>query len=133
MPPRAAGFSPAARARATVELWDTIEFDESAAHQPGGRGLGALCGAAASGLGRGARPRHDAEDDNREWVLRMQRQFRQYFPGPSEPHREFYFTRAFYSSGRNDLFRGFPSWSVDYPKADLQFLMGLKRLVNHLD
>ena len=35
--------------------------------------------------------------------------------------------------GRNDLFRGFPSWSVDCPKADIQFMMGLKRLVTHLD
>jgi hypothetical protein len=61
------------------------------------------------------------------------RQLRALWPGPVESHREFYFTRAYYSSGRNDLFRGFPSWSVDFPKADLQFLMGLKRLVDHLD
>jgi hypothetical protein len=77
--------------------------------------------------------RNVAADDAPEIALRMQRELRQYWPGPIEPHREFYFTRAFYSSGRNDLFRGFPSWSVDFPKADLQFLMGLKRLVNHLD
>jgi hypothetical protein len=74
----------------------------------------------------------DTTDDAREWAIAAQHQLREYW-GPVEPNREFYFTRAFYSSGRNDLFRGFPSWSVDYPKADIQFLMGLKRLVNHLD
>jgi hypothetical protein len=41
-------------------------------------------------------------------------------------HREFYFTRAIYS----DLRARFPSWSVDFPKADRQFLIGLKRLTN---
>ena len=75
----------------------------------------------------------DAEDDAHEWVMRAQRELRAYYPYPVEAHREFYFTRAFYSSGRNDLYRGFPSWSVDFPKADVQFVMGLKRLVNHLD
>lgn len=40
--------------------------------------------------------------------------------------REFYFTRAVYS----DLRTRFPSWSVDYPKADRQFLIGLQRLTN---
>jgi len=39
--------------------------------------------------------------------------------------RAFYFTRAMYTSyGR----RGRGSWSVDFPKADRQFLMGLARL-----
>jgi hypothetical protein len=76
----------------------------------------------------------DARDDRREWAAILQRQLRAYSNGgPVEPNREFYFTRAFYSSGRNDLYRGFPSWSVDWPKADVQFMMGLKRLVNHLD
>jgi hypothetical protein len=43
---------------------------------------------------------------------------------------EFYFTRAAYSG---PMMRGFASWSVDYPKADIQFLIGLKRLVPRLD
>jgi hypothetical protein len=38
------------------------------------------------------------------------------------PGREFYFTRAAYSGF------GFSSWQVDYPKADVQFLIGLRRL-----
>ena len=76
----------------------------------------------------------DARGDDREWAAILQRQLRAYSNGgPIEPGREFYFTRAFYSSGRNDLYRGFPSWSVDWPKADVQFMIGLKRLVSHLD
>lgn len=75
----------------------------------------------------------EARNDDREWVSSLQRQLRAYSDGVIDPHREFYFTRAFYSSGRNDIYRGFPSWSVDWPKADIQFMMGLKRLVNHLD
>ena len=43
------------------------------------------------------------------------------------PGKEFYFTRGAYSGfGR----RGFESWAVDYPKADRQFLIGLRRLTN---
>ena len=45
---------------------------------------------------------------------------------PGEPH-EFYFTRAAYTGYG---FRNFRSWSVDFPKADRQFLMGLRRLTN---
>lgn len=48
-------------------------------------------------------------------------------PGP----REFYFTRVAYSGHGGRSFSG--SWRVDYPKADRQFLIGLQRLVNHLD
>ncbi len=40
--------------------------------------------------------------------------------------RELYFTRAIYS----DIRQRFPSWSIDYPKADRQFMIGLKRLTN---
>lgn len=43
----------------------------------------------------------------------------------SVPH-EFYFTRAIYS----DIRARFPSWSIDYPKADRQFLIGLQQLTN---
>ncbi len=46
-------------------------------------------------------------------------------PVDSVPH-EFYFTRAMYS----DIRARFPSWSVDYPKADRQFLIGLQQLTN---
>lgn len=52
-----------------------------------------------------------------------------FLPEPSrvrgEPSRghEFYFTRAMYSSWG----RGW-SWATDYPKADRQFLIGLKRM-----
>ncbi len=44
-------------------------------------------------------------------------------PGP----REFYFTRVAYTGYG---FRNFRSWSVDFPKADRQFLIGLRRLTN---
>jgi hypothetical protein len=42
-------------------------------------------------------------------------------------HREFHFTRAAYTGywSRN--------WATDYPKADRQFLMGVQRLLTHLD
>lgn len=44
---------------------------------------------------------------------------------------EFYFTRAIYSSyGRGYGRQGRGSWAVDWPKADIQFLWGLKRLTN---
>lgn len=56
------------------------------------------------------------------------------FLAPAAPHHEFYFTRAIYSDGRSmRSFRGGwggrGSWAVDYPKADRQFLVVLKRLV----
>jgi hypothetical protein len=43
---------------------------------------------------------------------------------------EFYFTRIAYSGMS---VQGFSSWSVDYPKADRQFMIGIRRLVEHLD
>ena len=42
--------------------------------------------------------------------------------------REFYFTRVAYTGYYR--FRDFRSWSVDFPKADRQFLIGLRRLTN---
>ena len=42
------------------------------------------------------------------------------------PH-EFFFTRGIYNGGGGDDDRG-ARWAVDYPKADLQFLIALKRL-----
>ncbi len=41
--------------------------------------------------------------------------------------RGFYFTRAIYTGLRRGYF---DSWSVDFPKADRQFLIGLRRLTN---
>ncbi len=43
----------------------------------------------------------------------------------SGPH-EFYFTRAIYGSHGRSWRRG--SWAVDFPKADRQFVFGLRRL-----
>lgn len=40
------------------------------------------------------------------------------------PAHDFYFTRAAYTS------YGWRGWSVDYPKADVQFLIGLRRITN---
>ena len=42
-------------------------------------------------------------------------------------HTEFYFTRAAYTGywGRN--------WAIDYPKADRQLMVGVRRLLTHLD
>jgi hypothetical protein len=56
----------------------------------------------------------------------MQRGRRQAFTRPPEDSiglYEFYFTRTVYSGFR----RGW-SWSVDFPKADRQFLFGLRRM-----
>lgn len=45
--------------------------------------------------------------------------------------REFYFTRGIYSGRRGGYGRrGGNNWATDYPKADIQFLWGLKRLTN---
>jgi uncharacterized protein DUF4159 len=52
-------------------------------------------------------------------------------PLRSTERREFHFTRAIYSG-----FGGYgrrSSWATDYPKADRQFLMGVRRLLTHLD
>ena len=45
----------------------------------------------------------------------------------NDPHPEFYFTRAAYTGywSRN--------WAIDYPKADRQFMVGVRRLLTHLD
>jgi hypothetical protein len=45
---------------------------------------------------------------------------------PGSP-KEFYFTRAVFTGFG---FRNFRSWSVDFPKADRQFLIGVRRLTN---
>ncbi|HEY7697078.1 MAG TPA: DUF4159 domain-containing protein [Vicinamibacteria bacterium] len=51
-----------------------------------------------------------------------------YVTPPSAGPRQFYFTRAAYTGYYR--FRDFRSWSVDFPKADRQFLIGLRRLTN---
>lgn len=51
-----------------------------------------------------------------------------YITPPSAGPRQFYFTRAAYTGYYR--FRDFRSWSVDFPKADRQFLIGLRRLTN---
>ncbi len=52
-------------------------------------------------------------------------QFEAVRPAEEVGSRAFYFTRAIYTGYR----RGFyGSWSIDYPKADRQFLIGLRRL-----
>lgn len=48
--------------------------------------------------------------------------------GPAAFH-EFYFTRGMYSDYSRGFYRG-SRWRIDYPKADIQFLIGLKRLTN---
>jgi hypothetical protein len=53
-------------------------------------------------------------------------------PGPPREadRREFHFTRAAYSGYLGYFGR---SWATDYPKADRQFLIGVRRLLSHLD
>lgn len=54
------------------------------------------------------------------------------FYAPSPERYEFYFTRAMYSSGRGRGLRGWGggrSWATDYPKADRQFLVVIKRIL----
>ena len=48
------------------------------------------------------------------------------------PGRAFYFTRAIYTGQRRGFERGYRrgSWATDWPKADIQFLIGVKRLTN---
>lgn len=52
-------------------------------------------------------------------------------PAPEDAERRgFYFTRAAYSGGR---WGGGRSWATDYPKADVQFLIGVRRILGYLD
>jgi len=52
--------------------------------------------------------------------------FLDYVPRSDSIKREFYFTRAVYRDNRPR----FPNWTIDFPKADRQFLVGLRRLTN---
>ena len=104
-----------------------------------------LLAVAAGLLARGAAPAPGAQslttDDRRDpreryrrslppQAMRMFEAYSQRPVHPDEVLREFYFTRLAYS-GRMYMYRG--SWSVDYPKADRQFMVGLKRLLDQLD
>ena len=51
------------------------------------------------------------------------------FLATPSPRYEFYFTRAIYSSGRGWGWGGRGSWATDYPKADRQFLVVIKKLL----
>ena len=51
----------------------------------------------------------------------------------STERREFHFTRAIYSGFGFGGYGRRSSWATDYPKADRQFLMGVRRLLTHLD
>ena len=46
--------------------------------------------------------------------------------GVVKPPREFFFTRGIYSGGSDEDWGS--RWAIDYPKADLQFLVALRRL-----
>lgn len=50
-------------------------------------------------------------------------------PGNGDDHgtHEFYFTRAIYGGGGDDEGWG-PRWAIDFPEADLHFLVALRRL-----
>lgn len=64
----------------------------------------------------------------RPWPQRPNAELDGLRPGNGR-RREFYFTRAAYTGGG---WRG-RSWTVDYPKADRQFMMGVDRILQHLD
>jgi len=50
---------------------------------------------------------------------------------PAAERREFRFTRAIYGGAFDGYFRR--SWATDFPKADRQFMIGVQRLLSHLD
>ena len=54
-------------------------------------------------------------------------------PQVAEQFHEFFFTRGIYADGRGGFGRGGfrrGSWATDYPKADQQFMVVLKRLID---
>jgi hypothetical protein len=52
-------------------------------------------------------------------------------PRRDEGRHEFRFTRAAYGGAYDGYFRR--SWATDFPKADRQFMIGVQRLLTHLD
>lgn len=91
-----------------------------------------LAATAAAGFAVGGHP----EVTTPSWSQPSQRQLREMLAAaaaegfgpqtalPGDRRHDFYFTRAAYSS------YGYRGWHVDYPKADRQFLIGLRRLTN---
>lgn len=96
---RSAGAQPAARPPAGTAVVDALAAPA---------GTGGLDAAAL--VARGA-------------AVRLQ----QYYRLPDSQHA-FYFTRAIYSSQGRGWRRGRGDWATDFPKADLQFLVVLRRL-----
>jgi hypothetical protein len=100
------------------------------------RGIGALATAAVAGALSGAPAPADSppEDTGRTAATRgffappedLLSQERQCLGRPPERFYEFYFTRAIYSEG--GYRGGYGSWAVDYPKADCQFIVVVRRL-----
>jgi hypothetical protein len=80
-----------------------------------GPAMVALLGVAAAQTGRTPTPREFLDED----ALVPLRE-------PPDEHHEFTFARAAYS-GRGRGW-GWAAWTTDYPKADRQFLIGVKRL-----
>ncbi|MCY3591979.1 MAG: DUF4159 domain-containing protein [Acidobacteria bacterium] len=103
---------------------------------------GGVAALVATGAAPAAGPQIGASDGRRALRGRQRgplppqamRTFERYLYRPVDPYevqREFYFTRLAYSG---HMYRGFAgSWSIDYPKADRQFMIGLKRLLDQLD
>ena len=85
-----------------------------------GVGWGALWAAE-----RAAPPGIVEETPGQQLVIRRE-DFKPTLKNPSADAREFFFTRAIYSGGG---YRG-GSWSVDFPKADRQFLTIIDRLID---
>src|SRR2546422_5121603 len=49
-------------------------------------------------------------------------------PADAYEKTEWAFARLRYPSGRYAAYRGYGSWPIDYPKADRQFVQGVRRL-----
>jgi hypothetical protein len=66
-----------------------------------------------------------------QWAEPLSQEAQVQLPVPDE-YREFYFTRAVYRDYSTNSFWGRrrPSWAIDYPKADRQFLTVLKNLID---
>lgn len=82
-------------------------------------------GGVAVGLPHGPSTAQTAGDVRAEQALRTPGLSRRGLGGVP---REFYFTRAIYSGASGRFNRGRGSWAVDYPKADRQFVYGLRRM-----
>ena len=90
-----------------------------------------LCAAAAGGswalAGGGQRLGEPPGSQSAEAIRRDLADAADQARAPTRPH-EFYFTRAVYTDHGGVWDRGRGTWAIDYPKADRQFLFGLRRL-----